>query len=235
MEAEVMIAQKIQRSLLPASPFTAGWCGISGTSVAAAEDGGDYFDIIKINDDEVLVVVADASGHGTGAGILSAMTKSGIMQELQHSNSPGEILTRLNATIARVSEKNMFVTCALALVSRSDAIVSTAGHPPLFHYSGGRIVEIRTPNVALGLKGDARFSEIYVPLSSGDLIFLYTDGVTEARGKDGSELGMEQLKTYVVENLHGAKSAIDKAVIEHVRAFSGELSDDATVVAIQIV
>ena len=76
LETEVAVARRIQQSLQPSAAFKTDWCEAAGITVPATEVGGDYFDMIKISDDEAVIAIADVSGHGVGAGILSAMTKS---------------------------------------------------------------------------------------------------------------------------------------------------------------
>ncbi|RIK73124.1 hypothetical protein DCC62_18055, partial [candidate division KSB1 bacterium] len=98
LEAEINLAQNIQKSLLPSSPMETAWCEVAGLSAPATEIGGDYFDIIPLSQNEVMVVIGDVAGHGIGAGILAAMTKSALRSQIEHEFSPRQVLENLNKT-----------------------------------------------------------------------------------------------------------------------------------------
>ena len=238
LEAEMNIARKIQQSLLPQSMLNTPWCRVSGLTVPASEVGGDYFDAIKLSDNMVAVVIADVSGHGVGAGIISAMTKSALNSQLQHDASPGAILANLNETLVKVTDEKTFVTCAYVLLNRvtREIHIATAGHPPVLYKksNGATLVEHRTPNVGLGMKSGIEFEEETAPMSAGDLVVLYTDGIIEARRKDEEQFGSNRLQEAVMK-YSGAADVCSK-IIQTAQSFSGakDFTDDATVVSINI-
>jgi len=240
IEAEVKLAQTIHESLLPKSPLTTEWCDIAGASIPASQIGGDFYDIIKISDTKILVVIADASGHGTGAGILSAMTKSGIIQELRHTHSPSVLLKNVNGTIHSVTKKNMFVTCALALFDDETKMVSlvTAGHPPILHYNlvNDTIEEHRTHNLALGISPTAVFESKTIPFRTNDIFCFITDGLMEAANTKNQQFGMEQVKFLIRNTPDLSAKKMNSDLIESVQQFSTgrELSDDITTVISRI-
>jgi serine phosphatase RsbU (regulator of sigma subunit) len=240
VEAEVKVAQSIHQSLLPSSSVVLPWCSITGKSIAATEIGGDFFDIISLPNDNVVVVIADASGHGTGAGILSAMTKSGILQELQHSLSPATILQHVNEMIFQVTDKKMFITCAIVLLDYrgKKLCYATAGHPPLLHRTvTGDMKNLRTQNTALGLQAHTVFEEQTIPFVSGESVYLLTDGILEATNDKGEQFDLHGV-TQALEEIHG-KGALDEsaAVLNALNAFTrkNELVDDATFVSITLI
>ncbi len=236
IEAEVKFAQSIHESLLPKSALTTDWCSIAGVSVPATQIGGDFYDIIKLSDSKILVVIADASGHGTGAGILSAMTKSGIMQELQHTTAPEELLTNVNKMIHAVTEKNMFITCALALLEKdmNRATIVTAGHPQILRRTGNSLEEYRTHHLALGIQANAAFATQSIPLLKGDSLYLITDGILEASNQHEEHFGMERLKELIVRAGPASAEAQSASIIASIKDFtvSKELKDDATLVVV---
>jgi sigma-B regulation protein RsbU (phosphoserine phosphatase) len=236
IETEVKIAQSIHESLLPRSAVTTAWCDIAGISLPATEIGGDFYDIIKLSETKILIVIADASGHGTGAGILSAMTKSSIIQELQHTQSPAELLGNVNRTIYSVTEKNKFITCALVLMDKetSTATIVTAGHPQILHRSGNRVNEFRTHHLALGMQLNSTFGTETIPLQKGDTLYLITDGVLEASNVKNGQFGMERLHLWILGSQPSDAQQQCIALIGSIRAFTAtkELKDDATVVVI---
>jgi len=241
IEADVKLAQTIHESLLPKSGLTLPWCDAAGLSIPAAQIGGDFYDLLSVQDDKILAVVADASGHGTGAGILSAMTKSGIIQELRHTQSPSDVLRNVNATIHGVTKKNMFVTCALGLFNRTTmtATLVTAGHPPILRFDpvSGTVEEFRNHNLALGISPASTFASTTIPIRSGECFCLITDGLTETSNTAQEQFGMERIKA-MLHRLPG-KSAEESgiALMGAVMQFAGgmELNDDITALIIRIV
>ncbi len=234
IETEVKIAQSIHASLLPKSSVTTEWCDIAGVSLPATEIGGDFYDIIKLSETKMLLVIADASGHGTGAGILSAMTKSSIMQELQHTHSPAELLNSVNKTIFAVTEKQKFITCALALLDKdkSSAEIVTAGHPQILRRTGNAVEEFRTHHLALGMQAGASFTTQTIPLMPGDTLYFITDGILEASNPKHEHFGMERLHRWILKKQYTSAQQCSDELIGAIRSFTvtKELYDDATIV-----
>lgn len=241
VEADVKLAQTIHESLLPRSPLKRSWCEIAGTSIPAAQIGGDFFDIIPISETKIMVVIADASGHGTGAGILSAMTKSGIIQELRHTQSPDRLLAHVNATIHAVTKKSMFVTCAVALFDQETKTVAmvTAGHPPILRYNivNDTVEEFRMQNLGLGISPGAEFKSRIIPFRSSDLFCFITDGLPEALNAKNEQFSMERV-TACIRN-GGERSAVElnDQLVGSVKQFSQtkEVEDDITCVVVRII
>lgn len=240
VEADVKLAQTIHESLLPRSPLITSWCEIAGTSIPAAQIGGDFFDIIPISDSKILVVIADASGHGTGAGILSAMTKSGIIQELRHTQSPDRLLAQVNATIHAVTKKNMFVTCAAALFDRETMTVAmvTAGHPPILRYDivTDTVEEFRMQNLGLGISSAAEFRSQTVPMRSSDLFCFITDGLPDALNAKNEQFGMERVMAGLRNGMNRSAVEVNDHLIGTVKQFSGstDVEDDITCVVVRM-
>lgn len=240
LESEMNMAQNIQRSLLPVAPLQLAWCEIAGMCVPAAEVGGDYFDVISLSEEEVLVVIGDVSGHGLGAGILAAMTKSALYSHFDLAGSPGNVLMRLNSTLCRLTSKNSFVTLAGVYLNQRTRTVrlATAGHPPVLHYQAASqtIAARRTPSLGLGMAKDAVFEELEIPLVPGDRFLLYTDGVIEAGNRAAEQFGEERLRETTFAQRHASAGNAGAAVIAAVKNFSQQksLGDDATVVWVRV-
>ncbi|HTX19495.1 MAG TPA: PP2C family protein-serine/threonine phosphatase [Bacteroidota bacterium] len=240
LETEIAVARNIQKSLQPAAPYKTGWCEAAGVTVPATEVGGDYFDVIPLSDDKVVVAIADVSGHGTGAGILSAMTKSALHTELHHTTSLSELMANLNSAVYDVTDKKMFVSFACLFLDgkNSSARISTAGHPPvlLIHKSDRRIEEIRTPNLALAVQASTKYEETTVRLEGGDALVLYTDGITEATNNEREQFGMDRLKELLADTERPSAEALSNSILASVRAFTvkKEFNDDATIVVVKI-
>ena len=240
LETEVAVARRIQQSLQPSTAFKTDWCEAAGITVPATEVGGDYFDMIKISDDEAVIVIADVSGHGVGAGILSAMTKSALHTELHHTTVPAELMFNLNNAVYQVTDKKMFVSFAYLLLDKRTmtAHVATAGHPPIFliQKSDGAIIEIRTPNLALAVQVSTQYTERAVHVNHGDVLILYTDGITEATNDKGEQFGADRLKELISNTERGSSEALSNSIMASVRTFTikKEFADDATIVVVRV-
>ena len=240
LETEVAVARRIQQSLQPSTAFKTDWCEAAGITVPATEVGGDYFDMIKISDDEAVIVIADVSGHGVGAGILSAMTKSALHTELHHTTVPAELMFNLNNAVYQVTDKKMFVSFAYLLLDKRTmtAHVATAGHPPIFliQKSDGAIIEIRTPNLALAVQASTQYTERAVHVNHGDVLILYTDGITEAMNDKGEQFGADRLKELISNTERGSSEALSNSIMASVRTFTikKEFADDATIVVVRV-
>ena len=240
LETEVAVARRIQQSLQPSTAFKTDWCEAAGITVPATEVGGDYFDMIKISDDEAVIVIADVSGHGVGAGILSAMTKSALHTELHHTTVPAELMFNLNNAVYQVTDKKMFVSFAYLLLDKRTmtAHVATAGHPPIFliQKSDGAIIEIRTPNLALAVQASTQYTERAVHVNHGDVLILYTDGITEAMNDKGEQFGADRLKELISNTERGSSEALSNSIMASVRTFAikREFADDATIVVVRV-
>ncbi|MGA7159976.1 MAG: PP2C family protein-serine/threonine phosphatase [Bacteroidota bacterium] len=240
LETEIAIARTIQKSLQPSEAFKTDWCEAAGATVPATEVSGDYFDMVKISDDETAFAIADVSGHGVGAGILSAMTKSAFHAELHHTTTPADLLFNLNNSVYQVTDKKMFVSFAYLLLDRRTmtAHVATAGHPPIFlvRKSDGAIVEIRTPNLALAVQPSTKYTEQSVQFNRGDVLILYTDGIIEATNDKAEQFGTDRLKELISDTERASLEALSNSIIASVRTFTvnKEFADDATIVAVRV-
>jgi serine phosphatase RsbU (regulator of sigma subunit) len=239
LQAEMSIARGIQETLIPASGLVTGRAEAAGITVPASEVGGDYFDFLELPDGRLAVFAADVAGHGVGAGILGAMTKSAFRAHIVHHPSPASMLTSLNATLAQLVERKMFITAAYLLLdaAQGSARIATAGHPALLRADGrGSIDEFRTPSMALGMDRNATFTELQIRCAPGDLFLLYTDGIVESASETGEQFGSERLKAMLTGNRELAPAHLCEALVKGVESFRGRRSvvDDVTVVAVRL-
>jgi serine phosphatase RsbU (regulator of sigma subunit) len=239
LEAEVRIAQGIQQSLLPKEPFESATCSIYGATLPAGEVGGDYYDIIPLPDGRVALAIADVTGHGVGAGILSAMTKSALRLQLGHEPDPRSVLNHLNKVVFDVSDEKTFVTFAYALITPADRAIhlATAGHPPFLHRaaSSGVVRPLRSRSVALGMRADSSYADVLTQsYQEGDLLLLYTDGVLEVSKGSG-----EQYADRLADFLAGAKGTPQEIVtglLGELRRYGGNrtsFDDDVSLVCVR--
>jgi len=239
LETEVNIAKEIQESLIPDATLKTAWVRISGRMIPATEVGGDIYDVVQVSENQIAFAVADVTGHGVGAGILSAMVKSALRLQLQHDPSPGAVLSQVNNTIYQLADEKTFVTFAYALIdqARKTVFLATAGHPPILHL-GQQLPSVqwyRDSNLALGMRPNISFSFREIPLVSGDRFIMYTDGLLEAANSDGEQFGTDRLEEVALKS-YDSVDDFCTALASAVRQFSGRetFEDDLTIVCAQM-
>jgi sigma-B regulation protein RsbU (phosphoserine phosphatase) len=225
---------------LPQARLTTPWCEVAGRTVPATEVGGDYFDYLTLPGDLTAVVVADVSGHGVGAGLLSAMTKSAFRTLVTLDPAPVQLLGRLNETVSHLVERKMFVTMAYLLLDhgKRTARIATAGHPPVIRIRepDHAVEELRTPSLGLGMNRSAAFTEITISLTPGDRFVLYTDGVVETPSRTGEQFGLSRLEALAAGDPGVTPGEVVGRIFSSMRGFGGPdgRGDDATVVVVRV-
>ena len=238
---EMLLAQDMQRKLLPQSVPTLARVEIEALSTPAFEVGGDYYDFALVDDDHLAILVGDVSGKGVSAAFYMAEMK-GIFQSLcRIYRSPGQFLVKAHEALIATLDKRSFISLVYAILDvRSGRMtVGRAGHCPLLYVSKDSAKYIKSRGLGLGV-GTSRFFEQTIveetiQLTKGDLLVFYTDGVTEAHPREGEEFGYERLSDVVrLSNATSAlevRDAIVMAVDKHMNHEPPE--DDLTIVVVR--
>ncbi len=238
MERELAAAARIQQRLLPAAapPFP-GWAMV-GRNVPCLAVGGDYFDLQLRGPDRLGVAVGDVSGKGLPAAILMATVQAAFRALLGAGAGVPEVVSRLNATVVSNSGDEKFLTFFCGELDRGSGRMSyvNAGHnPPILLRAGGAIERLFSGGLALGLMDEVSFSPQEVLLADGDLLVLYSDGITESQNTANDEYGEDRF-IGLLRDLRGEPlPAIRDRVLEAVRDFAGAAGqfDDITLVLIR--
>jgi serine phosphatase RsbU (regulator of sigma subunit) len=237
---DILLAQEMQRKLLPQSVPSMPGLEIEAVSTPAFEVGGDYYDFMQLGPDRVGLIVGDVSGKGVSAAFYMSEVK-GVFQALgrMHS-SPREFMVRAHESLADSIDKHSFVSLLYVIldVNSGRLRVARAGHCPLLHVSPDGARYVRPGGMGLGL-GDLRtfeaaMEEETVDLSPGDVCVLYTDGLTEARhGSD--EFGYDRLQMLGTRIRSASALQGREEIIGAVRTFTGNQPnhDDLTVVVVK--
>ena len=233
-QTEVRLAGEIHRAMVPPKHQTIGNIELFGTAIPSSEVGGDLFDIVETGP-TWHAYVADVSGHGVAAGILMSMIKSTASMQLTRLNKPQELLADINDVMLPLTSTANYLT--FAYVSGSDAQqlnFALAGHLPILHYQAQTktILEHSDSNVPLGLFKDQAFSVSQFSLSAGDLLAIVTDGFTEVFDSQENELGLEQLKSMLLDCAEKPLPEIHRDLRAAALAF-GKQSDDQTMLLIR--
>ena len=247
LEEELRIAREVQMSLLPRETTTIPGLDITATCLPAREVGGDYYDLFRLGERRLGVLVADVSGKGTSAAFYMAELKGVVLSLSQVHQSPRELLLEVNRIMTKTIDSRSFVTMIYAVIDldRRTLTYARAGHTPLIHASTdgrGKVVQVLTPSgLVVGLGGfEQQFEELLEEesrsVSDGDLILLFTDGVTEAMNERDDLFGEERL-TKVIEGYHDrSPEAIQTQILRDIKAFVGATSqhDDMTMVVVKV-
>ncbi|NJN85755.1 MAG: PP2C family protein-serine/threonine phosphatase [Leptolyngbyaceae cyanobacterium SL_7_1] len=244
LAAELMITQQLQQMLLPKPPELSQIHGleIAGFMEPADEVGGDYYDVLHLNG-RVKIGIGDVTGHGLESGMLMLMTQTAVrtLLEIQETN-PVKFLNTLNRVIYDNARRmNCDKNLTLSLLDYCAGRVSISGqHEELIVVrSSGAIERIDTVNLGfpLGLEADITpfINETQIHISSGDVLVLYTDGVTEARNSQKQQYGVERLCRIVQQNRWRSADDIRQAVVDDVQHhLSGQkIWDDITLLVIK--
>ncbi len=238
IDAEMSMATQIQDSMLP--KLTAAFSDrqefdLYAKTVPAIDVGGDFYDFFFVDDDHLAIVIADVSGKGITAALFMALSKQMIQSQLLLCDGDIEkALTTSNVRLIEESIPDMFVTVWLGMVTLStgDLKFIDAGHEyPAISRKGGQFaIEKDIHSITVAALKKAKFKTNELTLEHGDMIYLYTDGVTEAHNKAGDMFGMERLNEALNEAAGMAPEEVDKKVRERIAEFVGETEqfDDIT-------
>ncbi|MBN1315507.1 MAG: SpoIIE family protein phosphatase [Anaerolineales bacterium] len=237
MEQELRMAREIQRSLLPSAPPSLAGYDVAADWQAAREVAGDFYDFIA-NGRQMGVLIADVSDKGAPAAIFMAVARNLIRAAAAGAGTPLEAIRRANQLITAESRSGMFVTAFYLALSPDDGLVQyvNAGHNlPILRRANGELLELHKGGMALGWFDDNPLIQDCVEMEPGDLLVLYTDGVTDACNTNVEEYGIGRLKaTLSACNGLSAQQALAR-IRNSVSDFAGDAvaSDDITLVAIR--
>ncbi len=240
MEDELNVGREIQMSMLPlifpAFPRR-GEFDVFAALEPAREVGGDFYDFFLMDDDHYCVCIGDVSGKGVPAALFMAVTKTLIKSRASNDYSPASILTHVNNEISRNNDASMFVTIFLAILdlNSGEFRYTNAGHnPPYVRRSDGELIRLdQRHGPVIGALEDMVFAEDVFSLGTGDQLFAYTDGVTEAMN-EVQELYEEPRLVHVLSSLESEDpKASVHATLADVRAYQGkaEQADDITIIS----
>ena len=241
---ELEIAREIQISLEPEQLPEFPWLSVSFSSQPAKIVGGDFFNVVKRNDNQMLSIVGDVAGKGVPAALYAAHIQSMFESLSAQSASPANILNGLNHLICRRLREGDFITAVIAFFESGEnsLTIARAGHNwPLYYSSQTKTIQpLKTRGVCLGIDRDVGFSscleEKSIPVKSGDVLLLYSDGITEAMNSDHHLFDQSRLESALQESAHFPADKIVERINLRLDEFvqSEEPHDDVTMVAIKV-
>ena len=249
LEEELRIARQIQMSLLPRGPLDFPGISMTALCVPAREVGGDYYDFFHVGDRQLGVLIADVSGKGTSAALYMAELKGLMLSLSQIYKSPRQLLMEVNRIISENLDTRSFITMTYGLLdlAKGTMTFARAGHTPMVYLrgdGGGGAAQVLAPSgIVVGLRipgATEKFSELLeedrIDLHKGDVLVLYTDGITEAMDGGSDLFGDARLGRLITEHGHMDTADLRERILREIEAFVGgaDQHDDMTMILIKI-
>jgi len=236
MEEELKVARDIQQSLLPRALPSAGWLRAAGSSVASAQVGGDYYDVIPVDSRCWSAVVADVSGKGVSSALLASLLQGALIPASSHADVLALRMERLNRFLLERTGGEKYATVFYSLLSHDGKLdyVNAAHCPPILLRAGGETAELEATGLPVGLIEGTTYELSVQHLSPGDKLVIYTDGVTEAQNAAGAFFSKKRLFDLVRAHAAASSLALHDAIQGTVREFTegAPQSDDITLVVL---
>jgi serine phosphatase RsbU (regulator of sigma subunit) len=238
MELELAQASEIQAMLLPTeAPVFPGY-DLAGHNLPCRTVGGDYFDFVPYADGRVALVVGDVSGKGLPAALLMSSLQARVQMLRETSPDPAFAVTVLNRNLAERCPAGKFITFFYALLDPASGELkySNAGHNyPLLIRANGTVEQLAGGGMVLGLFPTIRYEARETTLEPGDMLALYSDGVTEASSPEGEEFGEEGLAKFLLERRSESCAHLVAGLVDYLRDWHGSSSftDDFTIVLVK--
>lgn len=231
---ELEMAEQIHRALVPPIDLSQPGIQVHGRSRASSSMGGDLIDAIG-RTGGLDVYVADVSGHGVKAGVVMGMVKAAIRTRLQAPGSPREVAQDLSRVLADTIEPGMFATFIGIQIVGLVAELSLAGHPPVLRIpaGGGPIEELPNEHLPLAIDPQEQIISRRVELAVGDVLVLYTDGLTEVMNPQGRLLGIAGFKALLTSQQGRTLDEMSRSIFDAADRF-GPREDDQSLVIIRI-
>lgn len=228
IDQELRVARVIQQTLLPRDlPTVAGW-EISAFYRPAREVGGDFYDVVSLEDGRAVVFEGDVTDKGVPAALVMATCRAALRAATERYDDPGDILRHTNDILVADIPPMMFVTCFCAVLDGSKIRFANAGHPLPLVVTDGEVVAVRATGMPLGMLPGSTYEVVEVPVDKGASIVVASDGVAEAHDLTGAMYGFDRVGKVVA----GSDDPIT-ALIDDVDRFAREQEDDITVVVIR--
>jgi len=238
-EKELEVAYRIQQQILPRElPQMAG---IETTAIAIPchTVGGDFYDVIRINDDKVALVIADVTGKGIPAALLVSTLQASLHAFIEHTYSPTDLVMKLNRVINENSTPEKFITffiCIYDIPTWTLRYVNAGHNHPFILFEKGGIEPLSKGGFCLGVFSDNRYEEGEIRLNPGDALILYTDGVTEAMNAKNDMYGEARLYLTMHKMLDKNVKEIERSILSDIKSFAdgAPQADDVTLVLMKV-
>lgn len=238
IEAQLEIAREVQLELLPDGDPDLKDFDMSAYIFPTEEVSGDYYDWFKVFDDQMAIIVADAVGKGIPAALLMAFLRASMRASVQVGYAPHIAFTKVGNLLWDSVEAHQFITAIYGTLDSTNRtfVYSNAGHnPPLLVNRDGTYRFVEYGDMALGMFRDISYHQHFIRLEKGQVLVLYTDGITEASTSDGIEYGQERFAKRVIDGVNLSAKQMIEFIREDIAVFTqrSSLDDDGTLFIIK--
>ena len=237
---ELETARRIQSSILPELPPRLAGVDLAHAYLPASEVGGDFYDVLALEDGRLAVAVGDVAGHGVSSGLVMSMAKSALAVQVTFDPEVESVFRTMNRTVYQTARKRLLATFCYALLDpvRRELLYASAGH--LYPYritAAGKVEALESTGYPLGVRRTLEVEPRLARLDGGDALFLFSDGLVEARAEGSDDLfGFERLEESLGRHAGGSVESLRDGVLADVVAFTAgmEREDDVTVVVLRL-
>ena len=240
IETEIETARQIQSSILPATVPELENLRIAASYQPMTAVAGDFYQFVRSDNNHLGILVADVSGHGIPAALISSMIKVAMQSVAVHADDPGQVLGGLNRILSSEAH-GQFVSAAYVWIDTENrnALYSAAGHPPLLCWrnANGEMERIESNGLLFGVEPDSAYPVCSVPLEPSDRCLLYTDGVTETENAAGEAFGDRQLERVVRNHRLQPAPELSRQVLSELqkwRPAAVNQQDDITLIVVDV-
>jgi serine phosphatase RsbU (regulator of sigma subunit) len=221
LDQELRIAAEIQQGLLPEPRYVGVGVEVVGASIPCRSIGGDLFEYIDLPSGDFGFALGDVAGKGPPAALLTAALQGMFMAHAASEGGPAATLSRVNQALMRRAVQNRFVTMVYGIVSGDGQLTyCNAGHNPPMLFTRGTVRRLEEGGMVLGLFGHAQFAQAALPLEPGDVLVVFSDGVSEATDVAGEEFGDNRIMSCIGAKLQLEPAALLEHLLAAVRQFS---------------
>jgi len=235
-KSEMVLARDLQKKLLPSNLPKIKNYSIAAFSFPAQEAGGDYYDVVRLKNGKMAILVGDVSGKGIAAAFIMAQLKGVVHSMAGRSSTGKELLVNINNSIFNNLSKNEFITMSCLILNDENGHINfaRAGHTPLIVNEGGSMLYYKPKGIGLGIINNSMFvknlEEIEIRLENHSVCYLFTDGINELRNSEMEELGFEGMNEMIRLNGHSSAEEINRDIKESLYSYAKDIeqTDDMT-------
>jgi sigma-B regulation protein RsbU (phosphoserine phosphatase) len=226
LKNDLEIAREIQKAMLPPGRFRAPGADVAGLSRPANTVGGDFYEILPLGDGRLVTAVGDVAGKGSPAALLMALLLAMMRTLVDERLEPAELMERLNIQVCRQAPGTRFITLFYSVfdMATGELTYVNAGHTqPLVLHADGSVAHLTDGGVALGMFEASTYMTGRLMLEPGDLLAIYSDGITEAENREGRPFDEGGLEEVLLAERHSNVAAIGAAVVRAVEVYTSDV------------